>query len=97
MKMALLFDQHQSAESSFTVKLAPEQGGLDTILVGKGLWKLLDISAASQLFLSLSPRQTQENGEHPLRTISCWAVPDEGVCTSSTYRAHHHKVIIYFT
>jgi hypothetical protein len=84
LTMTLLFDQHQRAESSFTVKSIPEQGGLDTVLVGRELLALLCTSVTDRLFLSITSK------ERPIQTISCWAALDETVRKCSTFHPALH-------
>jgi len=79
--MTLLFERNATVETSFTTKLIPEQDGPDTVLLGKELWKSLlpTGNTTSRLLLSITTRQSNNSGSHPLQSISCWAIVDSKV------------------
>lgn len=80
--MSLLLNPLLSVESSYNVKKLEEQGGLDTVLIGKNLWhSIVSDSDPDRVCISIAPRGER----HTLPSLTCWAILDEKVPKVSAF------------
>ena len=78
--MSLLFDSDPSATAGFILKKEENQGGFDTVCLGKNLWNSINPADTTRLCISIQPLSKTKRDRTSLAALTCWAVPDEKVC-----------------